>query len=196
MKRIVCLVVAAMCFGTASCNHVPVCGAIPPKPERIRSPRFFGRVTADPRGWIFASNGSSRALIVVGGKSLATDPSTERLGYCGSPSDPTRCAAFVGLRRPGVAAWILLATPSSSTTTEKGRFEIADVMVWKVRTSSVVLSQGVELRFGRTFANTLKRSDALGYGLRRSLEGRQVAMRLYVDPRSGEVLDAVGGGCA
>jgi hypothetical protein len=63
-------------------------------------------------------------------------------------------------------------------------------MVWRVESSSIVLSQGVALRYGRPFAQRLKL-----LGLRRGLVGRQVDPRLYVDPRSGKLLDVGFGGC-
>jgi hypothetical protein len=92
---------------------------------------------------------------------------------------------------------MLLAQPANTILpTDRGRFELVGVTVWQVRTASIVLSDGVQLRIGRNFANRLKRSDRLGSGLRRSLEGRQIATTVYVDRQNGEVLDVRFGGCA
>ena len=196
MRWVVVGLVSAMAL--LGCGSgTPSCGMKPKQPTAVRSATFFGRVTADPRGWTIGQNGSARAHIVVGGRELATDAQTERLGYCGAPFDPKRCSAFVGVRRPGVADWVLLAQPRRFPPAgEQGRLEIYGVTVWKVQTTSLVLSEGVELRFGQIFAAKLRSTNGMTYGLRRELEGRQVGTTLWIDAHSGEVLDAGVGGCA
>ena len=195
MNRRCSFLVVGLCLGMAACSQVPTCGSKPSKPKVVRAAAFFGRVTADPRGWTVGLIGQrtvAEAHVVVGGRTLTTDAHTERLGYCDPSFERKRCVAFVGRRRPGIAAWVLLAQPQQPVVPiERGRLEVIGTMVWEVRTNSIVLSQGVELRVGRAFLQTLKRSAGLGYGP----VGRQVAPKLYVDPRSGEVLDVRFAGC-
>lgn len=195
MDRAVTFLVAGLCLGMSACDRVPGCGTKPSKPKVVRSVDFYGRVTGDSRRWTIGRN-VPEARIVVGGRSVVVDVETERFGYCANAYLSRRCAAYVGLRRPGVAAWVLLAQPAQSVGgVNRGRFEVTGVLVWKLRARSMVLSQGVELRFGRTFADVLERTDSQGNTRRDSFEGPQVSPTLYVDPRTGEVLDVLFGGC-
>jgi len=195
MNRAVTFLVAGLCLGMSACDRVPGCGANPPKPDVVRSVDFYGRVTADSSGWTIGRN-VPEARVVVGGRTVVVDAETERLGYCANAYLSRRCAAYVGLRRPGVAAWMLLAQLANSVSgVNRGRFEVTGVLVWKLRARSMVLSQGVELRFGRTFADVLERTDSQGNTRRDAFKGPQVSPTLYIDPRTGEVLDVFFGGC-
>jgi hypothetical protein len=72
---------------------------------------------------------------------------------------------------------------------------IADATIWRVEAASIVLSHGIALGFGRNFAQLLDKDR----DLRAELEGPQTASPLlYLDARTGEVLDAVkqSAGCA
>jgi hypothetical protein len=196
VKRCSSYVVAGLCLSLAACNQTPVCGAKPSKPKVVRTAAFFGRVSSDPQRWARAQIGEvgvADARLVIGGRTITTDARTERLGYCDPAFKRERCAAFVGLRRPGVASWILLAQPQRPPQVipaQSGRLEVVGTMLWSVQTSSIVLSQGVELRFGSPFAQRLKK-----LGLRLGHVGRQVDPRLYIDPKSGELLDVGFAGC-
>lgn len=194
MKRIAFAFVVVLALGTASCRETPGCNlreTSPAKPAAVSKPSFFGAVNADPRRWTTATAPrSGKALITVGDRQFATDSRTKRIGFCAprlAAPTPSRCAAFVALRRPGVAAWVLLATKTPYSAAGKGRLEIPAVMVWKIRRSSLVLSKGVELAYGRSFSKRLESSD-----LQAQLEGPQTeGALLYVDAHTGEVLDAV-----
>src|SRR4051794_21839145 len=197
MNRAFTFPVVGLCLViTAACSHPPGCGTNPPEPKVIRSVAFYGRITADPRRWTIGQNHNlTDARVVVGGRTITVDEETERFGYCANTSLARRCAAFLGLRRPGVAAWMLLAQPARSVRgVDRGRFEVTGVRVWKLRARSMVLSEGIELRFGQTFASTLDRTDSQGNTRRDWFDGPQVSPTLYIDPRSGEVLDVLVGG--
>ena len=204
MKRTAVCLAAALGVVLPSCGgSVPTCNIVArptTQPDVVSKPNWFGRVVSDPLGWSLGGPypyRSRRAVVAVGGRLFATDARTKRFGWCGRPaSDPTGCSAFVSLRRPGLAAWVLLTqTARDRAVGRTGLPVLAEATIWKVRSTSIVLSNGVELGLGRTFADRLARHRHL----RDQLEGPQKgSTQLYVDARNGEVLDAVQGtvGCA
>lgn len=138
--------------------------------------------------------------MVIAGHTIETDASTQRLGYCYSGRaafDPKSCAAFVGMRTSVVAAWVLMAS-RPRVPSQKGRFEVGTVTVWKVETDALLLSQGIRLPYGRRFATNLETSSnpSAARSPRSVLENDSVGATIWVDARSGEVLDAAANGCA
>ncbi len=77
----------------------------------------------------------------------------------------------------------------------QGLLEVTPVLVWEVLRSSMILSNGIELRLGRSVA-----SAPVQHGLRDSVQGRQSrgGGAIFVDPRTGTVVAADIGlpGCA
>jgi hypothetical protein len=202
VHRVFALVAIAAVVGaiTASCGSMPQCGTTsvaPGKPSVVSRPSFFGTVTADRVGWTRGRSSEGPSPVTVTGHRFTIDRVTTVSGRCPALRAGS-CAAFVGLRRPGVAAWVLIATPQR-VPDEHGRLQITPVLVWKVLPSALILSTGIQLHFGRTLASVLNTSP-FNTGLRYGTQRRQdpTAGSLYVDPRTGEVLDAHVGirGCA
>ena len=166
----------------------------------MRSAAFFGRVTADPRRWALSPGSPAQARMVIAGHTVETDTGTQRLGYCSAESsafDPTACAAYVGMRTPGVAAWVLLASrPRARIASQPGRLEVLGTTVWKVDGNSLVLSEGVRLPLGTAFARKLEASGSSAHSARSRLESDSVGATIWIDPHTGEVLDAGANGCA
>jgi hypothetical protein len=183
-------------FGLSGCSRAAPCGTAPHKPEQIRTVTSFGRVTADPTQWILGRNATPVARFAVAGHSYSVDHNTERLGSC-TGVGLTTCFAYVGVAQTDVLAWVLLAQPPipGKASVPTGELTISDGPVWKVRSSSVVLSDGVELPYGSAFAAKLDQPAGPNH-LRQALEGTQVATSLSVDRRTGAVVDASIGGYA
>jgi hypothetical protein len=118
---------------------------------------------------------------------LTINARTERIGGC-VREPPNGCAAFIGLRRPGVAAWVLLANrpvqsgPPPSAVTQ---YEVDGVNIWKVDAESLILSEGVALQVDASFLNVSA-----------SKQGHPIVTALVVDAQSGHVVGATLGGCA
>jgi hypothetical protein len=193
------LVVAAVGFGAAGCSSgYGSCGKSPSNPKTIRTASFFGRVTADPQKWTVARAPGSSARLVVANRAVLVDSTTERVpSSCEVGS--RNCYAFVGMGPSGIAAWILLADapPRANAYSAHGELEVS-ATVWKVRDATLVLSQGLELRFSKALSQKMAASDSAhdGYSLRHNLEHDTVGADLYLDPGSGSVLAASFGGCA
>jgi len=185
----------ALCVGVAACQgfscNIP--SVTPTKPAQVRTPSFFGRITADHLGWTGGRSVSTLGAVEVAGHRFAVDQQTERLGVC-PPAASGPCLAWVGLRRPGHAAWVLIPHPAILRP-HQGLLEVEPVLVWQVLPSSMVLSNGIELRLSRTLASARRRN-----GLHDGVQGPQSrdGGALFVNPRTGEVVAAGIGlpGCA
>lgn len=93
-----------------------------------------------------------------------------------------------------MAAWVLLARRplAGAPDGDEGDLQIDGTQVWNVANGSVVLVEGVALRYGSHFATKL----AVGSGaFRDTLIHDDVGVDLYVDPATGEVVDAGLLGC-